>query len=316
MRAASLLILLALCPPASAQKPVTKYEGRPLDHWVSRFRTADNEKDRHAAEKAVIAFGPDAAPCTGALLEMFDDGSESYRQHVANMLCAIGPGAKGAVPDLIKLLEEKSPRDPHQVIRVLCAIGPDAKGAIPVIRRVVLQNLAGKGDKRAPLWNFSNNGSQEYDFANLGAEAVPMLLDIIEAPTSRHYPAVNGFDSLQELGASGKAAAPRLVRLLTHADPSIRLQAARTLWAVDKNPAAIPALAGLLKGDDHRLGEAAAEALGEIGPDAKDALPALKAVLPKDEPAQYAPTAPAVYPSLPGGGRQAARDAIRKIEQK
>jgi len=317
MRSVSLLILLALCPTASAQKPITKYQDKDLEYWITRFRTVENEKDRILAEQAVIAFGRNAAPASGVLLEMLDDGSESYRHSVANMLCAIGPGAKEGVPGLIKLLEEKSPRDPHEVIRVLCAIGPDAKDSIPVIRRVVLKYVAA-GEKRASLWNFGNGGPHLYDFDNLGPEAVPMLLDFIEAPKSQPSLAVaNGFESLQQLGSSGKTAAPRLVKLLKHDEPAFRLQAARTLWAVDNNPAAITALIELVKGDNERLGEQAVEALGDIGTAAKSALPMLKSFVPKEDrstPVGVVPVAPAYYPTRAGGIQQAARDAIRKIE--
>jgi HEAT repeat protein len=315
---------------AAAQLPdEPKYEGKSIIYWCEKFQKADNDKDRHAAEKAIIAFGPDAESAVLGLLIMLDDRSETYREQVANMLCAIGPAAKGAVADLIKLLEEKSPRDPHQVIRVLCAIGPDAKDAIPAIRRVTLAYLTAKpGEIRYSLWNFSNHGSQFYDYARLGPDAVPMLLDVIETPDTRPVPqgqvrpmrlgAVNAFDALRDLGAAGKAAAPRLTKLLKHDRPDFRLEAATTLWAVDKNPAGIPVLITLLKADDRRQAMSAAEALGAIGPQAKDALAELKALVPKEAPTErnLPVLAPAGY--FPNDDIRAlgnsAREAIQRIE--
>ena len=319
MRATSLLVVLALCPAATAaEKPEPKYEGKPLGFWIEKFQKAETDKDQAVAEGAVIAFGPDAAPAVPLLVEMLHDRSRSYRNRVANMLCAVGPAAKGAVPDLIKMLEEKSPRDPHQVIRVLCAIGPDAKAAIPAIRRVVLGYLTSKDEPAVDLWRY--NAFNYYDFANLGPAAVPMLLDTIDLFDTwpgglSEIAVVNCFGSLRELGPAAKEAAPRLTQLLKHEAPQFRLEAARTLWKVEKDPAVVPVLVAIVKGDDHMLARKAAEALGEIGPAAKDALPALKALLPKEEPARVIPGfAPAPDTSL-WELRPTARDAIRKIEQ-
>jgi HEAT repeat protein len=320
MRAVSLLLVLALCPVATAQKPEAKYAGKPLAYWVEKFQKAETDTDLVAAEQAVCAFGPDAAPAVPALVEMLDDRSQTYREQVANMLCAIGPAAKGAVPDLIKLLEAKSPRDPHQVIRVLCAIGPDAKDAIPAIRRVVRTYLTSKEEPGLELWWFGS-ATGHYDFHRLGPDVVPMLLDAIEARDTwpgglSEVAILNCFESLRELGPAAKAAAPRLVKLLKHKAPEFRFQVATTLWAVERNPAAIAVLVDLLKGDNRKVAVSAVVELGDIGLAAKDALPALKALLPKESLPPYL-VAPAGNPDddirvLQG----VASDAVRKIEQK
>lgn len=320
MRAVSLLVVLALCPAAvAAEKPEPKYEGRTLGFWVDLFQRTDNAKDREEAERAVIAFGPDAAPAVPALVEMLHDRSRTYRNSVANMLCAVGPAAKGAVPDLVKMLEEKSPRDPHQVIRVLCAIGPDAKAAIPAIRRVTRAYLTSKDEPGNQLWHYKS--VEFYDFHQLGPDVVPMLLDTIELFDTwpgglSEIAVVNCFGSLRELGPAAKDAAPRLARLLKHEVPQFRIEAARTLWKVEKDPAVVPVLVAIVKGDDHKLARKAAEALGEIGPAAKEALPALKALLPKDDPMRELP-AYARAPDISFAElRQAASFAIEQIERK
>jgi len=147
-----------------------------------------------------------------------------------------------------------------------------------------------------------------------------MLLDTIELFDTwpgglSEIAVVNCFGSLRDLGPAAKPATPRLAQLLKHEAPQFRIEAARTLWKVEKDPAVVPVLVAIVKGDDHKLARDAAEALGEIGPAAKEALPALKALVPKDDP--YTPVAAAVYPhGIPGAVEQAARDAIRKIEQK
>jgi HEAT repeat protein len=58
----------------------------------------------------------------------------------------------------------------------------------------------------------------------------------------------------------------------------VRSQAALALWRIERHPAAIPALVTVVKEDDFgRLN--AALALGQIGPEAKLAIPALVAAL-------------------------------------
>ena len=321
MGIASLLLVLALFSPAHAQQPEPKYEGKPLAYWIERFQNAEKDDDRKAAAEAVIAFGPDAAPAIPKVLIMLDDRSAEYREHVANMFCAIGPAAKGAVPDLIKLLEAKPPRDPHQVIRILCAIGPEAKDAIATMQRLVMNYLHSMGtSKDVELWSLSYQGADGnehysfsyYTFHRLGTSAVPMLLDMIEFDCAADKSASeNGFESLQALGAKAKAAAPRLSKLLKHKTVEVRLQAARTLWVIAQDPAAISTLAALLKDTDPEMAARAAEELGKIGPGANEALPALRAALAYEAPRKNV--------GLSGDGpeekvRKAAKSAIEQIE--
>ena len=312
----SLGVIALHCPFVAAQKPEPKYEGKPLAYWIERFQKAENEKDRFEAERAICAFGTDASPAVPALMVMLDDRSESYRTQVARMLCAIGSGAKGAVPDLIKMLEEKSPRDPNAVILILCAIGPDAKNAIPAIRRVSMDFYKPlKGDGHVP---FSMPDRSNFDYQNLGPDVVPLLLDIIDAGDCAGKG--NAFRSLGELGPKAKPAASRLTRLLKHEDAEVRLEAARALWAVENNPTVIPVFAALLKTENGYIAISAAKALGDIGPAAKEALPALKRLVPKGEPAPEPVSAVPV--NVPTGYedsdlrklREAARKALQRIE--
>ncbi len=69
--------------------------------------------------------------------------------------------------------------------------------------------------------------------------------------------------------------------MLHDKSPDIRFHVSVALWAVDKNEAVIPVLAGLLNEDDAQLVRATAAQLGDIGPDAKEVLPALRSALKK-----------------------------------
>jgi HEAT repeat protein len=174
---------------------------------------------------------------------------------------------------------------------------------------------------------------------------------------------------LGERGESAKAAAPALIAALKDKDEFVRRMAVRSLGQINADPdLAIPALKGLLKDEDkgviESVGEAFAKmgkpavpalsemlkmgdplvkktsalALGKIGPDAKDAVPALIAAFKAETPrprmqsgslrmvyvetfAQIGPNAKAAIKTLEDALEEnrdrefarAAREAIRKM---
>jgi HEAT repeat protein len=124
-----------------------------------------------------------------------------------------------------------------------------------------------------------------------GAEAISALIGTLESknPDVREQAA-------QTIGAIGEPAAPAagaLAAVLKDKDGAVRLAAAKALWNITKQPdLVVPVLASLLKGnglppaDDgelrRRFVQTVIEALGRIGPVAKNALPALKATMKDD----------------------------------
>ncbi len=109
---------------------------------------------------------------------------------------------------------------------------------------------------------------------------------------------------LEKLGPDAIKATPALLKLLKKSDPATRFRIATILWKIEKHPAAVTACAELLKTDPRityedlkqaRSGLSVAASydpsspsagdsltyqvtnfLGEIGPDAKEALPQLR----------------------------------------
>ena len=74
-------------------------------------------------------------------------------------------------------------------------------------------------------------------------------------------------------------AAPRVATFLKHDDPGIRRVAAEAIWKIEKNVAGVSVLVALLSEQWSDTVCSAAEVLGRMGADAKDALPALKMTL-------------------------------------
>jgi HEAT repeat protein len=84
---------------------------------------------------------------------------------------------------------------------------------------------------------------------------------------------------LQDFGDDAAGALPRVRELLKDGAGEVRLRAAEAAWCVAEDAGAVPVLAELLSDPDEKLRRGAAEFLGEMGPAARAALPALRAAL-------------------------------------
>lgn len=109
-------------------------------------------------------------------------------------------------------------------------------------------------------------------------EAIPALTAMLQTPQ-----AAAAIRPLSCFGSAAQPAVPHLIPLLQHADADVRWNAARTLGKIRAVEALGPLLAALQ--DEHpAVREHAAEALGDLGPPAKDAIPALITALADEHP--------------------------------
>jgi HEAT repeat protein len=297
-------------PLFAQEKPEPRYEGKPLNYWIMRLQKCEKDEERNAAAEAIKAFGADAAPAIPALVEMLDDRSDNFRRLVGDILCAMGPAAKPAVPALIHTLKEKTARTPVIVISILCAIGPDAHDAVPVlisaigerpadtlndsavealcnigptakdgipaIRRLV-QGVKGREPDKNVV-NVTPNYFFIRNLPNLGREGVALLVEFLTGKDA-DIQSISA-EILGEAGIEAKTAAPQLTKLLQHQGPRVRLSAATALWKIEQNPAVVPVLTSLIKEKDVAL--SATDSLGEIGPQAKSAIPELSKALSEE----------------------------------
>jgi HEAT repeat protein len=83
--------------------------------------------------------------------------------------------------------------------------------------------------------------------------------------------------TLGQLGPEAREAVPALTTAALHdEDLHVRVEAGIAIWRIDKRAGRVlPVLAEALQSDDEVLRWTAAECLGEMGPDARDAVPAL-----------------------------------------
>jgi HEAT repeat protein len=173
-------------------------------------------------------------------------------------------GDKDSVALLGKLLAHKDLNTRAQAVVALHQLGTRAAGAIEP-----LQALAKDNDPHMAFWATSAVCRIEPK-----AEAVAALAGYLgdRNPMTRHDAA----RALAQLGAAGKPAVAQLTAAMADADGYVGVAAAVALWKIDRNPAALQTLTDLLRHADPAVRtQAALELGGEFGPDAKPAVPEL-----------------------------------------
>jgi HEAT repeat protein len=306
------ILAAALLAPAPGT-PVPKYDGKPLDYWVQKLQKAETDADRDAAARALVAFGPDAAPALPTFIEMLADHSDNYRLRVVEIVAAIGPKARDARSAVLKPARDgktiwvdkyvraavaisSGPKDAAEALsplldsthcdfcayRALCELGPEAKGALPAVQKYVLARFAARQkDDKASIPDCDK-------LSNFGPAVVPLLVEMLDGYGWRaQYAALS---CIRLLGPDAKDAVPAVVKLLKDDEPETRLRTAVNLCAIEKNLVPVEVLADLVAIDPEltyyresssrdweSIAVAAARALGDLGPDAKAALPKLQA---------------------------------------
>jgi HEAT repeat protein len=241
----------------------------------------NDEQVRSTAHQALRKMGQ---PAVTALTELLHDKNLSVRTSAAQALEVFGPDAKSAVPALAELLGDSTAS--FVAAYALGSIGPEARYAIPKLIALLQEN---------------NDSRSAYASAlgHIGPEAkaaVPEIIKLLhEKDISVHYAAIA---ALGGIGPGAKDAIPDLIVFLPHLDTKFKRNfAAEALIKI--GPPAILPLTKELKNKNPICRYYAAYALGQIGPDAKTAIPALTELL-NDEDLQV---------------RSSAAQALTKIQK-
>lgn len=231
---------------------------RAIEPLLATFRQQRKRGDAEdAAEESLIRIGPAAIP---ALIKALENDAPEVKESAARVLGKMGSDAKEAVPVLISLINDEDENLSRTVIMALGEI-KDARAIKPLID------------------TFYRNPSSEnvapIALGKIGSEAIPPLVEKLkeEKAIVRNFSA----SALGEIGPAAKVAVPSLIAMLK--DPDVRTQAIRALGKIKDKEALQPLLA-LLK--QKPLPEGVIEALGEIGPDAKAAVPLLESMVWED----------------------------------
>jgi HEAT repeat protein len=249
--------------------------GSPAAEAGPALEKALKDKDpevRYAAALALGAIVPDGKAAVDGLARALADTDWFVRWTAAQSLQKFGPKAKSAEPALLQAMSPSDPVKDFRPIRcgaalvALAKIDPNSKQLEGGIRLVV--------DK---LLDYEGDGSD-------GARVVAAQM-------------------LGECGHLARSAVPALLKRLKDPEEDARVSAAEALLKIDPEThwnAGMGVLLDELKNHDVLIRILAAEALGRLGPRAKEAAIALETVERDPEPEV----------------RQAAAQALKKITQK
>jgi HEAT repeat protein len=223
---------------------------------------------RAGAALALGRIGPGAAEAVEALVGAL--GKDQYvevRLHAAWALGEIGQKPEVVVPALTRLLDDGEWSIRLYAAEALGKFGPRAQPAVAALVREMAH--------RAQGWAWLAAAQALWRIDHRTDETVPVLAAAFE--TGDDAGKVIAATTLGEMGPAAREAAPALRKALRDEDALVRIEAAAALARVEGRPEVVlPVLIARLRGDnDDRAQCRAAEALGEMGEQARDAVPAL-----------------------------------------
>jgi HEAT repeat protein len=226
-------------PNLTDLSPELRAPDLPLADWLTAL-SHDSPFERPPAE----ARGRPAPPLTalGSLISLLSDSDRTVRYRAVAALGELGAQAHRALPLLRAALKEKALKDDSDAVRA-----------------------------RAVQALLQTGPQPDSEVAALG-DALRDEVDEVR------------FHAAVALGDLGRAARPAVATLI-HAhrwdeDAAVRVAAAVALWKIDRQgPVVIPALVKALADDNELLCWVAADCLGQIGPEAREAVPALRQAL-------------------------------------
>jgi HEAT repeat protein len=279
-----------------------------------------NAKVRQGAIEAIGDVGRGAKSAIPELIKAIKDEIPTVSWAAIDALGQIGPDADSAVPALVKSLKDSGTRG--AAIDSLGLIGVKARDAIPDLERVLrgddisarwaaasaLVRIGGSGVKAGVRYlaeTATRNRERNWtDASNIlmapsSRAAVPAMLDAVRDPTVRNFVTETVVEVSVYLTKDPMGDAKSF---LEDKDPNVRCVTAWVLHsarAVHINDA-INVLRESLKADDPWARRQAAQYLGKLGTEAKDAVPELTAAL-DDKDADV---------------RQAAANALNRVQGK
>jgi HEAT repeat protein len=257
---------------------------------VRTLRDGPSENSREEAAFALELLGPQARSAVSALIEAIQDKDLFVRRRAAKALGRIGPEAKEAVPFLEaalgdehnyqhtllaleklegkgrKLLQTAIREKRHSEVAFLSELGIKADGAVPSLIEALKAN-----DYDVRVEAFSGLGRN----GPAAAQAVPAMIDYLKS--KRGVDCSEAFE-LSRIGDAARPAIRLMFELVGSSSPEDLGDVARACVQID--PYGVESVAPLVEatGKGNLPTSVAIEihnALGEIGPAAAAAVPAL-----------------------------------------
>ena len=283
------------------------------------------------AARSLAIIGPEAADAVPALTECLKQKDSELLAMVAHALGEIGPLSSKAAASLTLLLGDASPEVQEQSRAALAKIGP---GAIPALRGALKSPQSSIRRRAADLLALQGSKAKEAT-----GDLIALLKD--KQPAVRKSAAL----ALAAIGPEASQASDALVECAQDTDASVRAAAALALGEIRARGQAISTLVNLFRDPVHdvrfqaigaiiKIGPSALNglintiphenihmrtsaifALGEIGPDAKDAVALLIDQLQDKLPLirnQSALSLGKIGPRAAGNAVEPLKESIRK----
>ena len=288
-----------VAPPAEAPAAADADRSAPGAGTIGDLRqalaAATNEDGRVLAVDAIADLGQNALPALDDLVAALGDENIRLRWHAARAIGRIGEDAYPVLPKLVALLKDPDPivvtqaagaireiradegnaplADDHTkaYAEAVDALSATLVHADPRVRRGSLKAIAALCPAPGKLADLLDDTLSDADpsvvmpalesLADLGADAVPVLVESLKHPKSRYWATV----ALTEIGPAAAPAAGALTAAALTGEPEERMQAMLALAAIGE-PAAEAAdeLSTALDSPDTAVKSSAAYALGRM----------------------------------------------------
>jgi HEAT repeat protein len=222
-------------------------------------------------------FGPDARDAVPALVDLLKRKDIVFHLDAMDALGQIGPAAQAAVTPLQGFLSSPSEYPRAHAARALGGIGSKAWSAVPALKKLQKDN-----NLEVRVW-------AAYALARAAGDAKPHVAELIELWKANpndddvRQSIAQAFDLL---GRDARPAKEILLEALTNekTTPGTHLYVARALGHMsDDAGVVVPKLVELLSGKSAVNCVHACQALGLLGPRAKEAIPRLRELTENDD---------------------------------
>jgi hypothetical protein len=237
-------------------------------------RSLDYQVFREDAANALLAISAAAGSMVADLVPLINDSDLSVQNDIVLLMGRIGPSAKAALPRLVVALREGNILLKQSAVLSVAAVGPaDTQSAIPALLAALRDPQT---DAEAAL--------ALPELPSAVGDTAPALVGILRSTSASRQLKICAAAAIRALGVDTSKTYPDLDGLLRGATPEVSANLS-TLYFHDRFIAAwtasqltgiarplVPALIAMLNDDPAY----AAEALGRLGSDAKDAVPGLR----------------------------------------
>jgi HEAT repeat protein len=260
---------------ASAAAPLVK-------DAFDKVTPAKHKNSAYLKQKLIEAMGRLGAGAAPVLMDIFENTDKDWvREAIAVALARMGPAGKSAAPRLAQLLPRCGKLARPEAAWALWQMDKRPLALSTLVKVLDEQATAkpkpsAKPELVVPTAFAATDAPKEYSTYANGEPT---------SPAGRLWDNLPGICAcLAAAGPAAKTAVPALRRLLSNNDRAVRIAAAEALWRVAKSPESVSTLekcvfyehsGGLLDGKTW-VDSNAVRLLGEIGPEARSALPILE----------------------------------------